>query len=237
MALLEDPDEHAVGGADREQVEHDRLDRDHDRAEREQEQQEREAEHEREHDRRPRAHRRGEVGVARRLARDRVAARRAAARAPPGRRPCRSVVQRVRPTARPRPCPTSGISTCATVWSRIDDGADRLLHDAGRERTSPQVGECRSRAARSVDVGRAGRRPSPGVDEPGNACWIAVVRLHDRQAARQVAEADQLQVHAERRQREHDEQRRRADRGRRPGWRSDGRRTAPQMRDSCPRRP
>ena len=33
-AVLEDGDEHAVGGADREQVQHDRLGRDHDRAER-----------------------------------------------------------------------------------------------------------------------------------------------------------------------------------------------------------
>jgi hypothetical protein len=33
VAVLEDPDEHAVGGADREQVEQDRLERDHDRAE------------------------------------------------------------------------------------------------------------------------------------------------------------------------------------------------------------
>ena len=56
VALLEDPDEHAVGGADREQVEHDRLERDHDRAERHQQQQERQPEHEREHDRRAVAH-------------------------------------------------------------------------------------------------------------------------------------------------------------------------------------
>ena len=41
-APLEDGDEHAVGGADREQVEDDRLDRDHDRAERDEQQQERE---------------------------------------------------------------------------------------------------------------------------------------------------------------------------------------------------
>ena len=44
----------------------------------------------------------------------------------------------------------------------------------------------------------AGRRRRPrwtttvaGIGEPGNACWIVVVGLHDRQAARQVAEAEQ----------------------------------------------
>ena len=54
VAVLEDQHEHAVGGADRQQVERDRLDRHHDRAERDQQQHEREAEHEAEHDRRPR---------------------------------------------------------------------------------------------------------------------------------------------------------------------------------------
>ena len=48
-------DEHAVRGADGEQVEHDRLRRDHDRAERDQQQQEREGEHEAEHERQPSA--------------------------------------------------------------------------------------------------------------------------------------------------------------------------------------
>ena len=43
--------EDAVGRADRQQVQHDRLERDDDRAERDQQQQERQAEHEREHDR------------------------------------------------------------------------------------------------------------------------------------------------------------------------------------------
>src|SRR3712207_6863685 len=33
-AVLEDQHEHAVGGGDRQQVQHDRLDRDHDRADR-----------------------------------------------------------------------------------------------------------------------------------------------------------------------------------------------------------
>ena len=56
MAVLEDEHEDAVGGADRQQVEDDRLDRHHDRAERDQQQDEREAEHEREHERRARRH-------------------------------------------------------------------------------------------------------------------------------------------------------------------------------------
>ena len=52
VALLEDQHEHAVGGADRQQVQHDRLDRDDQRAERDQQEHEREAEDEQEHDRR-----------------------------------------------------------------------------------------------------------------------------------------------------------------------------------------
>ena len=52
VAVLEDEHEDAVGGADRQQVEDDRLDRDDDRAERDQQQDEREPEHEREHERR-----------------------------------------------------------------------------------------------------------------------------------------------------------------------------------------
>ena len=39
--VLEDEDQHAVGGADRQDVEDDRLDRDHDRPEREEQEQER----------------------------------------------------------------------------------------------------------------------------------------------------------------------------------------------------
>ena len=54
VAVLEDEHEDAVGGADRQQVEDDRLDRHDDRAERDQQQDEREAEHEQEHDRRAR---------------------------------------------------------------------------------------------------------------------------------------------------------------------------------------
>ena len=42
-ALLEDGNQHAVGGARREQVQQDRLDRDDDRAERDQQQQEAQA--------------------------------------------------------------------------------------------------------------------------------------------------------------------------------------------------
>ena len=53
VAVLEDEHQHAVGGADREQVEDDRLDRDHDRAERDQHQQEREPEDEGEDQRQP----------------------------------------------------------------------------------------------------------------------------------------------------------------------------------------
>jgi hypothetical protein len=56
VARLEDLDEHAVGAPDRQQVQHDRLDRDHDRAERDQEQQERERQHEGEDDRRAALH-------------------------------------------------------------------------------------------------------------------------------------------------------------------------------------
>ncbi len=52
VAVLEDPDEHAIGGPDGEQVEDDRLDRNHDRAEGQEQQQECESEYEREHDRR-----------------------------------------------------------------------------------------------------------------------------------------------------------------------------------------
>ena len=52
-AVLEHQDQHAVGSADGEQVEDDRLDRDHDRAERDQHQQERQPEHEGEHQRHP----------------------------------------------------------------------------------------------------------------------------------------------------------------------------------------
>jgi hypothetical protein len=61
VAVLEDEHEHAVGRADRQQVQHDRLDRHHDRAERDQQQDEREAEHEQEHDRRVRGEVAGEV--------------------------------------------------------------------------------------------------------------------------------------------------------------------------------
>ena len=56
VAVLEDPRDHAVGGADGQQVEHDRLQRDDDAAERDEQQQEREAEHEREHERQARVH-------------------------------------------------------------------------------------------------------------------------------------------------------------------------------------
>ena len=55
-AVLEDEHQQAVRGADREQVEEDRLDRDHDRAERDQQQQEAEREHEGEHERRVALH-------------------------------------------------------------------------------------------------------------------------------------------------------------------------------------
>ena len=67
-AVLEDGDEHAVRGADREQVQHDRLDRDHDRAERDQQQQEREREHEAEDERRRVLEQRVRVGRGRRAA-------------------------------------------------------------------------------------------------------------------------------------------------------------------------
>ena len=60
-APLEDRDEHAVGGRDREQVEQDRLERDDDRAERDQQEQEREQQDEAEHERCRRLHHRVEV--------------------------------------------------------------------------------------------------------------------------------------------------------------------------------
>ena len=50
-APLEERDDHAVGGGDREQVEEDRLDRDHDRAERDEQEPEGEQEDEAEDDR------------------------------------------------------------------------------------------------------------------------------------------------------------------------------------------
>ena len=56
VAVLEDPGDHAVGGADAQQVQHDRLQRHDHAAERDEQQQEREAEHERDHDRQARRH-------------------------------------------------------------------------------------------------------------------------------------------------------------------------------------
>ena len=61
VAVLEDPDQHAVRRADGQQVEHDRGERDHERAERQQQQQEGEREHECEDPRRARLHERVEV--------------------------------------------------------------------------------------------------------------------------------------------------------------------------------
>ena len=61
MAVLEDPHEHSVGRPDREQVEHDRLDRDHDRAEGDEQQQEGRRQDEGEHERQVRLHRVVEV--------------------------------------------------------------------------------------------------------------------------------------------------------------------------------
>ena len=61
--VLEDEREHAVGGADREQVERDRLERHDDRAEGDEEQCERECEHEREHVRERVSDLAGEVDV------------------------------------------------------------------------------------------------------------------------------------------------------------------------------
>ena len=210
VTALEDPDEHAVGGSDRQQVEHDRLDRDHDRAERHQEQQEREPEHEDEHERRVRANRRDEVGVSRRLARDGVVGRHAALRAPPGPRPAAgssSAPTGPRVLARPD---ERDLDLRDRVIA-VDDRADRLAHDAGGERTSTKVGECSPRlrgrdVVRADDHDRRARRA-------GECALDVVVRLHDRQARRHVAEPDHRQMHAECGQGEHDEQCHRPDCG------------------------
>ena len=61
VAVLEDPHQDSVGRPDREQVEHDRLDRDHDRAERDQQQQEGRRQDEGEDERQVRLHRVVEV--------------------------------------------------------------------------------------------------------------------------------------------------------------------------------
>ena len=61
--VLEDECEHAVGGADRKQVECDRFDRNDDRAEGDKEQRERECEHERKHVRERVPYLAGEVEV------------------------------------------------------------------------------------------------------------------------------------------------------------------------------
>ena len=113
-APLEDGDEHAVGGADRQQVEHDRLARDHDRAERDEQEQEREHEHEAEDER-------GLLLEQRVL--DRATRRSRRSRRSPRRRPCRSspagsrcaASRALRSTLQSVPLPTSGMSTRATV--------------------------------------------------------------------------------------------------------------------------
>ena len=69
-AVLEDRDEDAVGGADAEQVEQDRLDRDDQRAEGDQQEQEAQQEHEADHERSAIAHHLVEVLRAGRLAGD-----------------------------------------------------------------------------------------------------------------------------------------------------------------------
>ena len=141
--VLEDPDEHPVGGADRQQVEHDRLDRDHDRAERDQQQQERRRQHEREDERRVRLHRVVEVlragGAARhvgrrardplRSSRDRIESRSCGQRAFGGLSRCR--------------LPTIGMSTCATVRRAVDFDVTRLLEQRVRRGPRAQRGDRR----------------------------------------------------------------------------------------------
>ena len=67
--VLEDEHEHAVGRGNREQVEHDRLERHHDRAERDEQEEKREQEHEADHVRHPVPHLVREVDILGHLAR------------------------------------------------------------------------------------------------------------------------------------------------------------------------
>ena len=125
MAVLEDPDEHAVSGADREQVEDDRLDRDDDRPEGEQQQQEGEPEHEGEDDRTRCFIVWLKSCVPAVSPVTAYSCPPAASRSPPGSRPCGDVRAPLR--GRVVAVPGERQSMRATV-SRVDDDMDRLVH-------------------------------------------------------------------------------------------------------------
>ncbi len=115
VAVLEDPHEHAVGRADRQQVEHDRGQRDHDRPEREQQEQERQPEHEREHDRPVLLGGLPEIVVTGGLAGHRVVHAGQPCRASPG-SPAGAACRAPPSTPCSRRRPPAGSRTRSTVW-------------------------------------------------------------------------------------------------------------------------
>ncbi len=196
VALLEDPDEHAVGRPDREQVEHDRRQRDHDRAEREQQQQERQPEHEREHERaRACSIRSLKSCVPGRLAGDRVADAREPGRASPaGPASAASAARGARP--RPRRCRRAGRRPARPCGRRSTVTCDRLVHAAAGER-QPRAGR-RAPACAAGDVtSGALTTTTAGAARPGTPSGSS--RTSSRSGApRQVAERRAASVHAER---------------------------------------
>ena len=164
-------DEHAVRGGDREQVQHDRLDRDHDRAERDQQEQERERQHEGEHERRRVLEQRVRVGRGRRAARDRVGRARDLPTVA-GSTSLRSVCERVRSTPRRCRCRRAG-SRRARRCGRVDVDLERAVHLAARERLPLQLGD------RLLRHGRVGIRLD-GDERRVDAARERVLDLVDR---------------------------------------------------------
>ena len=123
----------------------------------------------------------------------------------------RSDVERVRSRPRPRPSRRAGRRSgrpCdrGSPWSR----SARCMRPvaSARRRSSAKA----ALAVRRRDV----RRPDDDLRRArraGEGLLDGAVGLHDRQAARQVVEAGHLQVHAERREREHQQDPGRAERG------------------------
>ena len=208
MAVLEDPDEDTVGRADREQIEHDRGSCDHERAERQEQQDERQPEHECEDDRRVRARRGVEVHIAGGLARD---GRLDAVEPTDGRRHD-IVPQQAESTLRGRAVRRADERDVDRLDGvlRIHGRPDRRRHRACGERLRAQPCDgCLH--PRRLDVRRL-HDDCRGRRRAGERLLHRLVGLHDLQVARQVVEAEELCVHAERRQREHHQEPGRDDR-------------------------
>ena len=179
-AVLEDQHEHAVGRGDRQEVQHDRLDRDDDRAERHQQQHERGDDHEPEHVRQVRGHRVVEVAVLSGLAVD----VRPRARHPADRRrarPSSRSTSSARSTLRPRRRRRSPASIVATVLSGLI--VDRRRHVEGNRSVLGRglAAEVRDAAATAAGAVTSSALTTTGMPDGlgGERGLDAVERLHD----------------------------------------------------------